>query len=108
MKSFLFLFIASLVSSNAFMMATRAVKSPGFSLSALKKKPTTKKTAEANTTAKKEWRIFGRDRDSKAPPAFLNLYNGNDKLGKYPELKAYEKPGDYVQRNPYKNNAPVA
>ena len=138
MKLFHILLILAISSTNAFLLATRAVKSPGFSLNSLqqkkaqkskvvpkskvivpkskvvvpkskvvqKKKPQKKATVAKSTDAK-EWRLFGRDRDSKTPPLFLKLYDGSTKIGKYPELSVFKKSSDDVKRNPYKNNAPL-
>lgn len=110
-----FLILLTLSSANAFLLATRAISSPGFSLKLLQKPKAVaekggkkKVLAKAKgTTGAKEWRWFGRDRDSKAPPQFLKLYDGSTKLGNYPELSGFEKPKDDIIRNPYKNNSPV-
>ena len=107
-----FLIISTLSMANGLMLATRAVRTPGFSLANLQKKKPTQKKVVAKKGAKaataEEWRWFGRDRDSKAPPAFLKLYDGKGELlGKYPELKSYDKAKDAVKRNPYQNNAPI-
>jgi len=146
MKFFLLILVVALSTADAFLLATRAVKSPGFSLNSLKqkkdlpkpkaqlakkatkkivakkmavkkiaaktvpKKVAVKKIAAKTVTAVtdvKEWRLFGRDRDSKSPPLFLKLYDGSNKLGKYPDLSGVEKSADGVKRNPYKNNAPL-
>ena len=147
MKFFLLILVVALSTADAFLLATRAVKSPGFSLNSLKqkkdlpkpkaqlakkatKKIVAKKMAVKKIAAKavpkkvaakkkpaaktvtavtdvKEWRLFGRDRDSKSPPLFLKLYDGSNKLGKYPDLSGVEKSADGVKRNPYKNNAPL-
>merc|ERR1719491_1899656 len=133
----LFLFFVTLSTANAFLFATRAVKSPGFSLKSLQKakpassprkkapmkkaspKATVKKASPKATVKKaspkatpkkavdKEWRLFGRDRDSKTPPLFLKNNDGSKKLGNYPDLSGFYKPENAVKRNPYKNNAPV-
>uniref|UniRef100_A0A7S3PZG3 PS II complex 12 kDa extrinsic protein n=1 Tax=Chaetoceros debilis TaxID=122233 RepID=A0A7S3PZG3_9STRA len=131
----LFLFFITLSTANAFLLATRAVKSPGFSLKSLQKpkpapspkkaikkkaspKAAQKKASPKATqkkaspkadvaTAGKEWRLFGRDRDSKTPPLFLKNNDGSKKLGNYPDLSGFYKPENAVKRNPYKNNAPV-
>uniref|UniRef100_A0A7S3PZU7 PS II complex 12 kDa extrinsic protein n=1 Tax=Chaetoceros debilis TaxID=122233 RepID=A0A7S3PZU7_9STRA len=122
----LFLFFITLSTANAFLLATRAVKSPGFSLKSLQKpkpapspkkaikKKASPKAAQKKATPKaavaavgKEWRLFGRDRDSKTPPLFLKNNDGSKKLGNYPDLSGFYKPENAVKRNPYKNNAPV-
>jgi hypothetical protein len=112
----LILLISGIVAVNGFIVATRAVKSPGKSLSLLKQTSARKSTSARGkqadkkknvATGEKEWRWFGRDRDSKTPPLFLTtLYRGPKSIGRYKELVPYEKENE-VKRNPYKNNAVV-